>query len=107
MKYVKHSDCSDGDPLRFVGDSTLEKMGEFHLGSMMSCLLSWLYRGKGLAVSHELVLFLQLYNEFMESSNRSGLFTILDQLCTLFTVTGDANFSMEETNLVGWGIQST
>lgn len=69
----KSSGCSDDEPPWFVGDSTFEKMGElmsnnkgclFGLYDELSTFLTQinLYRGKGLAVSHELALFLQLYN---------------------------------------------
>ncbi len=61
------------NPSWFIGDSTFEKMGElmsknngclFGLYDELSTFLAQinLYRGKGLAVSHELALFLQLFN---------------------------------------------
>ena len=60
--------CTDKDPSWFIGDSTFEKMGElmaqnkgclFGLYDELSTFLAQinLYRGKGLAVSHELALF--------------------------------------------------
>jgi hypothetical protein len=61
------------DPVWFVGDATCEKMGDLMaanggrllgLYDELSSFLSQLnlYRGKGLNLSHELALFLQLYN---------------------------------------------
>ena len=69
----KKSGCSEDAPTWFVGDATFEKMGElmsknhgclFGLCDELSTFLTQLnlYHGKGLAVSHELVLFLKLYN---------------------------------------------
>jgi len=61
------------DPVWFVGDATCEKMGDM-MASNGGCLLGLydelctfltqlnLYRGKGPSLSHELALFLQLYN---------------------------------------------
>ena len=64
----------------FLGDATCEKMGElmaangnrlFGLYDELAAFLTQLnlYRGKGLSLSHELALFLQLYNG--HSWNRS------------------------------------
>ena len=61
------------DPLWLVGDATCEKMGDLMaanggrllgLYDELATFLTQLnlYRGKGLALSHELALFLQLYN---------------------------------------------
>ena len=61
------------DPTWLLGDATCEKMGDLmaanggHLLGLydeLSTFLSQLnlYRGKGLTLSHELALFLQLYN---------------------------------------------
>lgn len=83
----KCSGCSDTEPLWFVGDSTFEKMGElmsknngclFGLYDELSTFLTQinLYRGKGLAVSHELALFLQLYNG-NSWSRQTGLVPLL------------------------------
>lgn len=69
----KRSGCSEDVATWFVGDATFEKMDElmsknngclFGLYDELSTFLTQLnlYHGKGLAVSHELGLFLQLYN---------------------------------------------
>ena len=61
------------DPTWLLGDATCEKMGDLMASNggrllghydEMSTFLSQLnlYRGKGLNMSHELALFLQLYN---------------------------------------------
>ena len=61
------------DPMWLLGDATCEKMGElmaangnrlFGLYDELSAFLTQLnlYRGRGLSLSHELALFLQLYN---------------------------------------------
>ena len=61
------------DPAWLLGDATCEKMGDLMaanggrllgLYDELSSFLSQLnlYRGKGLTLSHELALFLQLYN---------------------------------------------
>lgn len=61
------------DPAWLLGDATCEKMGDLMaanggrllgLYDELSTFLSQLnlYRGKGLTLSHELALFLQLYN---------------------------------------------
>ncbi len=61
------------DPVWLLGDATCEKMGDLMaanggrllgLYDELSTFLSQLnlYRGKGLTLSHELALFLQLYN---------------------------------------------
>ena len=61
------------DPVWLLGDATCEKMGDLMasngnrllgLYDELSTFLSQLnlYCGKGLALSHELALFLQLYN---------------------------------------------
>lgn len=71
-KIQTRSGCTSGQSW-FVGDATFDKMGElmsknggclFGLFDELSTFLTQLslYRGKGLAVSHELALFLQLYN---------------------------------------------
>ena len=84
-KILEKSGCTLDDPTWFVGDATFEKMGElmsknrgclFGLFDELSTFLTQLnlYHGKGLAVSHELALFLQLYNG--SSWNRqTGLYT--------------------------------
>ena len=69
----KRSGCTSDQPTWLVRDATFDKMGEL-MSQNQGCLLGLydelstfltqlsLYRGKGLAVSHELALFLQLYN---------------------------------------------
>lgn len=72
------------------------------------------YKGRGLADSHDLALLLQLYNGNPwtrrtgmatklandESPTRSLFqFTFIYVPCTSFTVHGDAHFSMEHTSL--------
>ena len=69
-KACGYSGC---DPVWLVGDATCEKMGDLMSGNggrllglydELSTFLTQLnlYRGKGLNLSHELALFLQLYN---------------------------------------------
>ena len=64
---------SSRDPAWLLGDATCEKMGDLMaanggrllgLYDELSTFLSQLnlYRGKGLSLSHELAIFLQLYN---------------------------------------------
>ena len=77
-----HAKCglTSLDPAWLLGDATCEKMGDL-MASNSGCLLGLydelstfltqlnLYKGKGLTFSHELALFLQLYNG--HSWNRS------------------------------------
>ena len=69
----RRSGKAQDDPTWLVGDATFKKMGElmaknegclFGLYDELSTFLTQLnlYRGKGISVSHELALFLQLYN---------------------------------------------
>ena len=64
----RRSGCRQNEPTWLVGDATFDKMGElmsqnqgclFGLYDELSTFLTQLnlYRGKGLAVSHELALF--------------------------------------------------
>ena len=80
----KRSGCTPDQPTWLVEDATFDKMGElmlqnqrcfFGLCDELSTFLTQLslYRGKGLAVSHELALFLQLYNG-SSWSWRTGLY---------------------------------
>ena len=115
--------CGVGDeePTWVFDDATFEKMGA--LMSENSCrLLGFydemsafltqinLYRGRGLSDSHELSLFLQLYNahpwrrDTGQSSDRDSLAILLIRsvLCTC-TVSGDANFVMSSTQLTVGG----
>jgi len=69
----RRCNCSSRDSVWLLGDSTCEKMGDlmasnnnrlFGLYDELSTFLSQLnlYRGKNVQLSHELALFLQLYN---------------------------------------------
>ena len=84
------SRCGYGlhDPVWLVGDSTFEKMGELMsqnggrllgLYDELSTFLSQLnlYKGKGLSLSHELALFLQLYNGH-SWTRATGMYTVHD-----------------------------
>ncbi|XP_065911094.1 uncharacterized protein [Dysidea avara] len=93
----KKCNCSARDPVWLLGDSTCEKMGDLMasnnnrllgLYDELSTFLSQLnlYRGKNIQLSHELALFLQLYNGRSWARN-----------------TGDANFTMESTSLTVGG----
>jgi hypothetical protein len=92
-----------------VEDATFEKMGELmsHNGGrilgMYDELTTFLtqinlYRGGGLANSHELALFLQLYNGYSWTRKCNGLLSIIHHLSHPI-VTGEANFAMASTNL--------
>ena len=98
-----------------VEDATFEKMGElmaqngdrmFGMYDELTTFLTQinLYRGRGLADSHELALFLQLYNGYAWTRN-TGEYVLQCLLRTPLTpylnfiVTGEANFSMASTNL--------
>ena len=85
----------DDEPAWFIGDSTFEKMGElmcnnggclFGLYDELATFLTQinLYKGKGLAVSHELALFLQLYNG-SSWSRQTGMSCsyVLRNMCTI------------------------
>ena len=65
--------CTARDPARLLGDASCEKMGDLMamnssqllgLYDELSTFLTQLnlYRGKGLNLTHELALFLKLYN---------------------------------------------
>jgi hypothetical protein len=80
----------ESEPTWFIGDASFEKMGElmscnsgclFGLYDELSTFLAQinLCRGKGLSVSHELALFLQLYNG-SSWSRKTGMFLILHVL---------------------------
>ena len=102
------------DPTWLLGDATCEKMGDLMasnggrllgLYDEMSTFLSQLnlYRGKGLNMSHELALFLQLYNGH-SWTRTTGTHAFLKRGHANYTViskivTGDANFSMDSTSL--------
>ena len=84
----KRSGTHDG-PTWLVGDATFDTIGELmskNLGCLYDELSTFLtqlnlYRAKGLAVSHELAHFLQLYNGISWSRQR-GMHT-----CTYVVVT--------------------
>lgn len=88
--------CSQEDPAWFVGDATFEKMGEqmshnggrlFGLYDELSTFLTQinLYRGKGLSVSHELALFLQLYNGNSWSRHTGTYICFVLQKCIVYS----------------------
>ena len=73
MQFVKKCDLSDAKAGWLLEDATFEKMGDLMhnnhgkllgLYDELSSFLTQinLYRGKGLSESHDLALFLQLYN---------------------------------------------
>ena len=80
--------CAGTDkPTWLVGDATFDKMGElmsynngclFGLYDELSTFLTQLnlYRGKGLTFSHELALFLQLYNG-SSWSRQTGVYAVV------------------------------
>ena len=63
-----------------------------------------LYRGKNIQLSHELALFLQLYNvsSWARNTGKKNNLLFLPHTC-LISVTGDANFTMESTSLTVGG----
>ena len=72
-KVKKECGCTSRDPSWLLGDASCEKMGDLMalnggrllgLYDELSTFLTQLnlYRGKGLNLTHELALFLQLYN---------------------------------------------
>jgi hypothetical protein len=84
LKIRKKCGCGQLDALWLLGDATCEKMGElmatnsgrlFGLYDELTSFLTQLnlYRGKGLTLSHELALFLQLYNGHAWTRN-TGMF---------------------------------
>ena len=115
IKVRERCGCSSRDPTWLLGDATCEKMGDLMasnggrllgLYDELSSFLSQLnlYRGKGVALSHELALFLQLYNGHSWTRSTGNLKTSLcvyDRLT--ITVTGEANFSMDSTCLTVGG----
>jgi hypothetical protein len=99
MKIRHKCEYKQVDPEWLLGDCTCEKMGDLmslNGGSLLglfdelSTFLTQLniYRGKGIILSHDISLFLQLYNG--HAWNRS-------------TVTGEANFNMRSTCLTVGG----
>ena len=99
IKVRERCGCSSRDPTWLLGDATCEKMGDLMasnggrllgLYDELSSFLSQLnlYRGKGVALSHELALY------------KTSL-CVYDRLT--ITVTGEANFSMDSTCLTVGG----
>jgi hypothetical protein len=108
--------CRSNDPQWLLGDSTLEKMGDLMasnegrllgLYDELSTFLTQLnlYKGKGVNVSHELALFLQLYNghSWTRATGKKASIVSFTSSYIYCLVTGDANFSMRQTSLTVGG----
>ena len=91
------------DPSWLLGDATCEKMGELMsanggrllgLYDELSTFLTQLnlYRGKGLALSHELAVFLQLFNgsSWTRATGIFKLYISTSFILSPFIVSGDA-----------------
>lgn len=102
---------SDGDPAWLIQDTTFEKMGvnmaqnNGRLLALFDELSSFLTKlklcsSKGLADSHEFNAFLELYNA-NEWTRSTGMYKICCAygIYNIFSVAGDANFSMDVTSL--------
>ena len=108
---------ADKGPSWLLEEATFEKMGammaENHskllgLYDELSTFLTQinLYKGRGLTDSHDLAVFLQLYNGNPWTRRTGMIFLACSTIyshtsfpCNLFIVHGDANFSMEHTSL--------
>ena len=103
----KKCNCSVRDPVWLLGDSTCEKMGDLmasnnnRLLGLYDELSTFLSQ---LNLSHELALFLQLYNgsSWARNTGKKNNLLFLPHTC-LISVTGDANFTMESTSLTVGG----
>lgn len=86
LQVKKQCGCKSCDPEWLLGDATCEKMGDLMaanggrllgLYDELSTFLTQLnlYRGKGLNLSHEMALFLQLYNGHLWTHS-TGMFIL-------------------------------
>ena len=112
--------CTVRDPFWLLGDASCEKIGDL-MALNGGCLLGLydelstfltqlnLYRSKALNLTHELALFLQLYNGHPWTRATGTLVFLTNNhighnvYYLLYCLTGDANFSMESTCLTPAG----